>query len=470
MPVLPPDLQTTQRSGAGTWSAGGQLQQISEYVPELRWPNSVSVYERMRRDAKCAGVLRAASLPIRGTGWHVVDSPDVNPDVAQFVRNQLGLNEPGDSRQRRRGQGISWDKFLQHQLLMMPFGHMFFEPVFQIGQPGPNDTGLPPGQYAHLARMAPVLPATISGMNISADGELASIEQFSVGPNGQSTTIALTRDQIVPFVLDREGSDWAGTSLLREAYKHWFMKDQLERLAVQIVERNGMGLPVAKYGDDGDRNQMLRMMTAARAGEQSGVAIRQQDDFALVGVTGSLVDPLPHIAYHGQEIAGSVLAMFLTLGHDTGARSLGETFVDYFTLAIKSIIADLEETNTEDVSRMLVELNFGPDEAYPEIKADSIIPQAPLTAEAIAALVTAGAITPDPSLDEFARHQFGMPPPTPQDETAAEPNQTIETIAVSGSSSSHSGRPSRVSRVETLDQSESRLARLRESVFRRRGR
>lgn len=467
MPSLPSNLETTQRSSPGTWSAGGQIQQLSEYVPELRWPNSVQVLNRMRRDSKCAGVLRAAKMPIRGTGWHVVDSPDVRPEVAEFVRNNLGLNEQG-SRRRRRGQGISWDFFLRHALLCLDFGHMFFEPVYNIGPPGPNDQ-LPPGNYAHLSRLAPILPATITGFDVAADGELNGITQYATGPDGRGTELLLARALIIPVINDREGSDWTGTSMLREAYKHWYLKDQLERLGAMIVERNGMGLPRAKYGQDGDREQMMRMAAAARAGEVSGVAIRQEDDFDLIGVTGTLVDPMPQITYHAGEIPNSVLAMFLTLGHDAGARNLGETFVDYFAMAVNAVIADIEEVGTEDISRSLVELNFGTDEAYPEIAADDITPQSPLTAEAISALVGAGVLTPDPDLEQFIRHLFNMPPQAASGDDAPEPEVPDDTIDVSGGgSSSHSAPPALVS--ETLAQAEGRLARMRETIGRRRRR
>jgi hypothetical protein len=456
---------TTQQAMGGTWSASGQLQQLSEDNPDLRWPNSTYVYDRMRKDGKCASVLRAASLPIRKTGWHVVDSPDVRPEVATFVRNELGLVEQGDTRRRRRGQGVSWDDVLRHALLMLPFGHMFFEPVYQLGQPGPNDT-LPAGmQVAHLSRLAPILPRTITGFDLDDTGDLISIQQSASIQNGQYKTVTIPRALLLPVINDQEGSDWAGQSILRAAYKHWFMKDQLERLGLMIVERNGMGVPVAEYGPDHDRNQTLRALNAFRAGDMAGALFPQGANPQLLGVTGQTVDPMPQLAYHGQEIARSVLAMFLDLGHDNGARSLGETFVDFFTLAINAVIAHLEETFTEQLARSLVELNFGEDEAYPEIIADEITPQAPLTAEAIGTLLTAGAITADPSLEGFVRHTFGMPPVSPAEQEAApaEVETVQDTIPVAAGKSSMSG--------ETLDMRRTRLAMLRQRVgLRRRGR
>jgi hypothetical protein len=461
MVALPANL-TTQQATGGTWSTGGQLQQISEDSPDLRWPASTLIYDRMRKDGKCAAVLRASKLPIRSTAWHVVDTPDCRPEIVQYVRNQLGLNEQGDSRRRRRGQGISWDSLLRHALLDLDFGHMFFEPVYRIGPPGPGDQ-LPAGDYAHLARMQPILPRTIAGFTLDDLGDLVSITQNATMSDGRTRSVTLPRQLILPVINDQEGSDWAGTSILRAAYKHWYMKDQLERLGMMIVERNGMGVPTAEYGPDDDRNETLRLLTAFRAGDMSGAAFPAGANFRLTGVQGELVDPLPQLEYHGQEIARSVLAMFLDLGHDNGARSLGDTFVDFFTIAINAVIAHLEEVFTEGIVRDLVALNFGDGEAYPEIAADEITPQAPLTAEAIGGLVTAGVIHADDSLEEFVRHTFGMPPQSP----AAGPGATVpplqpvqDTIDVPGGGSKMS--------ADTLDGRRSRLAVMRDRIGLRR--
>lgn len=436
------------------------VQQLAEYVPELRWPNSAQVFNRMRNDVSCSAVLRAFTLPVTGTSWHVVKSPDVRPEVGGLVRNSVGLVEDGDSRARRRGQGISWDGALNEALLYLAFGHMFMEPVFNIGPPGPNDIGLPPGQYAHLARLAPVLPLTIQGMDIDAAGELVNVQQMASAPNGRMQTIDLDATKLIRFVNQKEGSDWTGRSVLREAYKSWFLKDQLERLASMIVERNGMGVPKVTYTMDQDKNQANRLASSFRAGEFSGMALPQGMDFALEGVTGQTVDPLPLIMYHSQAISRSVLAMFLDMGHDTGARALGETFVDFFTLALNSILAQLSEIFTEQVSRLIVQINFGEDEPYPEIAADPIKAQSPLTAEALGQLVTAGVVTMDETTQNFVRQMYGMPPMAPVDPDAPEPQAPDDTIDVpTGGSSSHS---------EPLPAAENRLARMRAAVGRRR--
>lgn len=459
-PAFPAGIES-EIGGDGTYAPNGQIISLSEDTAELRWPNSVIVYDRMRRtDGQVGGNLRAIGMPIRRTGWKVQAGSDVDPAVVQFVETELGLTPETDGRRRQPGQRVSWDDWLRHALLSLVFGHMFFEPVYQIGTPSPGQPLVDQGrQYAHLVKLAPRLPRSLVGIDVDDSGDLAGIQQMVVRSNGHSEVKRIPRERLVPVINDREGADWTGTSILRTGYKHWLLKDMLERIGSMTVERNGMGLPVVTYPDGGDRQSALALATGARAGEQSGIAIPVGYTFELLGVKGTVADPLPQIAYHDQAIGRAVLAMFLNLGHDAGARSLGETFVDFFTISLNAVIAAFEETATEEIVRSLVELNFGPGTAYPEIVGNELTPQSPLTAEALGALVTAGVITPDSELEEDVRRRFGLPalPDEPLSQISRkpltdpedEPDPVIEVPAPvgSGAGSSHSGITGPISEV-----------------------
>jgi hypothetical protein len=126
-------------------------------------------------------------------------------------------------------------------------------------------------------------------------------------------------------------------------------------------------------------------------------------------VTGQTVDPLPHMKYHDEKIAESALAMFKTLGHDSGARSLGDTFVDIFTQAVQSIANYFARVATEHIIRDLVELNFGPDEPYPTLTAGDLSANRAITTTAIKELVDAKLVTPDEKLEDYLRKTNGLP-------------------------------------------------------------
>ncbi len=480
---LPKSLEHEQGS-EGAWSSGGIIQTL-ETTPELKWPSSVTIYDMMRRtDSEVAAVLRATCLPIRRTGWRIHRGDDVAQPVADFVATELGLMEPQDGRRRKWGVGISWDPFLRHSLLDLVFGHMFFEPLYQIGPPLPGQDGLESGRkYAHLVKLGPRLPRTINGFDVNDDGTLQAIHQLVVRNKlQQEVTIQATGPtglpNLVPFVNEQEGSDWTGQSIFRSAYKHWLLKEMGERLGMQIIERNGMGLPSVSFPEGGDQALAQGLATSARAGETSGMALPAGYMFELHGVSGTLVDPLPQIKYHQQAIGRSGLAMFLDLGQDRGARSLAETFVDFFTIAVNAVIAAREEIITELIIRPLVTLNFGPDEPYPEVAADEITPQSPLTADAIAQLVTAGVIQPDEVLEGDVRRKFGLPPADPStrieppDVGGPAPGEEDDTIDVTGGGGSGGspaggpggGAPARMSGRQSVRQFTARLTDARRKV------
>lgn len=55
-------------AGLVPWSA---FSDVTEPVPELAWPNSITTYSAMRTDAQIASLLLAFTLPIRRYGWYV---------------------------------------------------------------------------------------------------------------------------------------------------------------------------------------------------------------------------------------------------------------------------------------------------------------------------------------------------------------------------------------------------------------
>ena len=420
MPPFPAGI-TTERGAPGQVAYAG-IPETWEATPELKWPASIAVYDQMRRsDAQVVSVLRAVTLPVRRTTWRVAGD-GCDPRVVAFIEQELGLVPEGEGRRRRRREGISWGRFLAEAMLHLPFGHMPFEQVYRVGPPGPDaPEGLPP-RLAHLRKLGPRMPRTLAGFDIAADGGLDAVRQWVQRANGRVDEVSIPNNRLVMFVNEREGADWTGTSILRGAYKHWLIKDALIRVGALAVERNGMGVPVVYYGPEGNQEEALALATKFRAAEEAGAAVPEGTyRLELVGVTGSVRDELPLVKYHDESIGRSALAMFLNLGHDRGARSLGETFVDYFVMALGAVIDEVAETVTEHVIRDLVELNFGADEAYPELVADELTPESLPTAEALKALVDAGVLTPDQSLEEYVRRRSGLPEPDPDAELPVEP-------------------------------------------------
>jgi hypothetical protein len=75
----------------------------------------------------------------------------------------------------------------------------------------------------------------------------------------------------------------------------------------------------------------------------------------------------------------------------------------------------------------MVDINCGEDEPAPQIMCTDVT-RPELTSDAIAALVTAKALTADVSLENEVRLRYGLPPITAADRTAAQPQPVVPPV------------------------------------------
>ncbi|MFT4471902.1 DUF935 family protein [Arthrobacter sulfonylureivorans] len=378
---------------------------------ELAFPASIPIYDTMRsQDGHIGSLMQAITLPIVGARWDL-DADGVDKEVVALVRTELGLPEPGKALSRRRRQGIVLTEHIEQVTeTMLWAGFAPFEQVYEVAPPRKGQEELGLDEIVHLRKLAPRLPRTIERIIVGRDGGLEAIWQTSLDFNDP---IEISVNDLVFYVNKKEGADWSGRSLLRQAYKHWMIKDIFLRLDAQAAERNSMGIPTFTYSDEAHQELCERLASEVRAGEKAGLALPHGVTFKLEGVSGSTVDLTPKIEYHDREIARTALAMFLDLGHDNGARSLGETFLDVFLSSVQSMAQRIADTVTEHVIRDLVEFNFGPDAEYPALTPGDIRANQGASPEILTQLANAGLITPDGKLEDHLRERYGLPKAAP---------------------------------------------------------
>lgn len=396
--------------GYQTEWAGYSTPDANEETPELTWPNSVLVYDRMRRqDSQVRSVLRAVVLPIQRTVWSI-DPAGARDEVVQMVAEDLGLPIKGSGPVSvlRTKDRFSWSDHLRLALLMLPFGHSFFEQEARIDDQG----------RARLKRLAHRPSRTISRFNVERNGELQSIEQLTTF--GGSGPISV--DRLVGYVYEREGGNWAGISLLRPAFKNWLLKDRLLRANTTTIIRNGLGIPVYE-GAEGETSLAagLAMAKSVRSGEEAGAATPAGAKLRLMGVEGTLPDALPAIRYHDEQIARAVLAHFLNLGTQTGSWALGSTFADFFTLSLQALAQQIADVANQHVVEDLVDWNWGETEPAPKLVFEEIGSRQQATAAAIKLLTDCGILLPDRALEEASRQMLGLPPKDPRTPGPSQP-------------------------------------------------
>ena len=395
------------------WSAD-----LDEQSGDLRWPNSIKVYNQMRTDAQLFSLLSAITLPIRRSRW-VIDPNGARDEVTELVANGLGLPIRGQEEPAPRSRlRFNHDEHLVHALLPLIYGFMFFE---EVGEIAPDATGKLQWQ---LKKLAPRMPQSIFKINIDDVGALQSITQYP-RPGEPSTGKPIPASNLAAYIWNKEGANWLGRSMLRPCYKHWLLKDRLIRVDAMKNERFGMGIPVANAPLGATRETVMQyaaMARAARGDAQSGVGLPNGAKLSVEGVTGTLPDILASINYHDEQMSRAFLGMFVGLGQSQhGSRALGEAFVDFFKMGVDAVAGWYANNTNKYVVEDIVDWNYGIDESAPLITWDED-PESRMDATDLVALIEGGAIVVDDEFRTWITDRWGVSDPGPNTPTPPGPS------------------------------------------------
>jgi hypothetical protein len=386
---------------------GSLVQDVYETVPALTYPLSIQTYAKMRRDPQIKAVLNAYTLPMRSASW-AINPRGCRDEVVELVADAWGLpiagdNDDGPGPARRRG--VQWDDHLRVALLMLTFGHSPFVQWYDIG-------GTP--LRARLAGLSERLPQTIADIQANEDGTLKGIVQ-----SGKRDLIPARN--LLWYVHEREGAAWQGNSMIREAYAPWLLKHEMWRVIAQSGRRFGMGVPQVSApagSPPADVTRAAEIAASFRAGDQAGIGLPAGFTFDLKGMIGSVPDMLGFVNYLDAQIATSALAEIFNLDTSAnGSRALGDTVIGLLEMAWQATAREvMGPANALNVQ--MVDYNFGEEEPVPGLLATDIT-RPEVTSEAISALVSCGALTPDLGMENDLRNRFHLPQINERPEPAA---------------------------------------------------
>lgn len=375
---------------------GSMSQDALETVADLQWPASIETYSKMRRDPQIAATLNSYVLPLRNGKW-AIRPEGCRPEVVQLISEAWGLPIMGEEATASgfRRRGVIWDEHLRLSLLSLVYGHMPFAFAGEI-------TGTP-ARY-RLTTLAERMPSTLAEINTNDAGDLVDVVQYGAKE-------AIPARNLLWYVHEREGPNWAGTSMLREAYGPWLLKHDMWRVLGISSRRFGMGVPTVEAppgATEAEIDTAARLAESARVGDQSGAGMPNGFKFLLNGLTGSTPDTLGFVKYLDSQIAQAVLASVLNLPtSDTGNRALGETLISLLRQSWGAVAREIS-TAANRLNVRLVDINWGDQEPVPEIVCSGLGAPEPTT-EAISGLIAAKAITADPALERWLRERYSLP-------------------------------------------------------------
>ena len=380
---------TTEVGVAGNTGHWGYAE-TGEYLAKLDGAAGRIIYDKMRRnDHQVKAVLSAITLPIRQADYYMEPGSEEEEDVkiAKILEKAL-LEE----------MTITWDDTVRHALLMLPFGFSVLEKVYEY-----RDGLILP------RKLDPRLPQSV--LRWKYDKERRRLTHM-IQQDTDWKEIEIPIEKLLIFTTEKEGDNWEGISILRPAYKAWYIKDTLEKINAIMHDRWGVGIPEMTVPKGIERgtpqwNEAQKLLEEVHANEKGYILKNEGWLFEVKGgEKGKGTDVLGSIKYYDEAIATALLAMFISLGSSkTGNRSLGETFFDAFLMSIQAFADYIAEVINRFCVRELVDLNWEV-ENYPTFKVKRV---QSLALQAIGYLVQTGALKWSQVLENDLRKMLRMP-------------------------------------------------------------
>lgn len=407
----------------GLKRTGGYLDE--EFLPQLRGRKAVEVFKEMSsNDPTIGALLFTIDRLLRNVEWRVEPAGKKREDakMAKFVEECMD------------DMSMSFDDFITEALSMLPYGWAWHEIVYkQRGGLWANDTRHRSKFNDGLigwSKMPIRAQETLLRWVFNEAGEVEAMVQMAPP---RYRVIAVPSQRSLLFRFKHHKGNPEGVSMIRNAYRPWFMKKRLEEFEAVGVERDLAGLPMvglpaemlkAKPGTEQAKavDQFRKMVKTVRRNEQEGIVFPKAFDqdtkqplytFELLGGGGSRAFNTDAIIQrYDLQILTTVLADFIKVGHQsTGSYSLHTDKTGIFRTSLNSITESIADVLNRYAIPRLMKVNGWRPEALPTIvPSDVDSPDIAVLASFMGAMTSAGVTWfPDPTLENFVREAARLP-------------------------------------------------------------
>jgi len=367
--ILKKEEKTAALTEHGTsWTEISSWMIFEEYNSDLQFPESVRVYDEMRKsDATTWAILKAIKTPLTSAKWQIQAAWEEKTDIeiADFVKKNLFEN-------------IKFKDFLKESLGFLDFGFYYFEKNYKVVD-----------WMIEWKELAPRLPKAHDIWGISwkkwVDWHPAWVTQqvFSTdeedGTRKESkSTLTIPWEKIILFTNDREWNNYEWVSLLRTAYKHYFYKDLAYKVSSISSERYGVWIPIAKVKwsmSAASKKKLKELLKNIRSNEQSYWIIGDDvEEMKIMTPEGSGVKDVTKaiIDHHDMKIYDAILAWFLNLTTwDGWSNALSKDQSSFFLRWLQGLAESYTE-NMNDHIQELVDMNYSNVKDYPKLTVSDI--------------------------------------------------------------------------------------------------
>jgi hypothetical protein len=399
------------------------------------------VREMSEQDAIIGAILFVAEMLIRQVEWTVQPFSDDGATTTNADGKTTQVISPEAEERAKHvdkclhNMNNTWDDTLAEILTMLPWG---FAPL-EVTMKRREDRRVGWASWGIRAQ------DTVDEWQFDEDGNVTGIWQLAP-PSYQRVLIPI--EKCLLFRTTSRKGNPEGRSILRSAYRSWYMKKNIENIEGIGIERDLAGLPVAYVPPNilsstatADETAMLAsikgIVTNIRRDEQEGVVwpLAFDDkgnklfDLALLSTGGARsFDTDKIIGRYDQRIAMTVLADFILLGHEkVGSFSLSSDKTNLFGTALSAWLDSIAETVNRFAIPKLMKLNGWPVDQLPRLVHGDLerVSMAEL-ADYVSKLTGSNVIVADDDLERHMRQQADLPEPgtprkPPEPATPAKP-------------------------------------------------
>ena len=405
-----------------------------EYQQELRGAQAIKVYRQMSEtDPVVNAVLTAIVLILRAVDWRVEpanDTPQAEKE-AEFARSLLD------------DMSHSWEDTVSEIMSMLSFGWSYHEMVLKrrVGpdqKDGSTRSKFTDGRIG--IRKLPIRSQdSMMRWEMQPDGGIDGLWQMPP-QGGQLLYIPIERALLFRTTSVKNSPE--GKSILRAAYRPWYIKKTVEDMEAIGIERELGGLPLvsipAKYlradasdADKAIKAQYDKIARDVKFNQQGGIVIpsdRWPDQLGnpsaapmvevkLLSTGGRrAIDTDPVIARYNRNIAMSALADFITLGDQKGSYALSKNKSELFLRACETYLNQIAAAVNRFMLPRIWAYNGISYDLMPEMKPGRVAPvDLAELGTYVQQLAAAGApLFPNDELSEHLADVAGLPEPPEQ--------------------------------------------------------
>ncbi len=413
---------------AGLKQYGGRV--AEEWHPNLRGTKAARVYEEMRdNDAVVGAVLYSIESFLRKMKWKVepADDSEGAAKEADFLKSCMD------------DMDVPWEDFISDVLSFLVYGYSLHETVYKL-RVGPKESN--PRYYSQHDdnrfgwRALALRPQnTIDRWDIQPEtGEILGAIQLPPTGTAAHAEYYLPLERCVLFRTRPFKNNPEGKSILRNAYRSWYMKKRLEEIEAIGIARDMNGLPVvqvpaqimsstASASQRAIRSAMEDLVSKLHRDELEGIVFPSELEpgeantptgykLTLLSTNGGkqiTADPI--IRRYDARIAMSMAAEFIILGTEKqGSFALGAEKSANFVRSLYWYGQTIAATLNKTAVKRLYDVNDVPVELRAKLcPGDLDGPDLMAYGTFLQAVTSNGLLHPTPAVEEKIREFAGLP-------------------------------------------------------------